>query len=95
MKLVITVLFILGGAIGAITLLLNDVAENTEGLACHETAIDTLSKKHTILNQSFTSFRESVEEDLSDIEESLDDMAEEQSETHDAVIRIATKLGVD
>lgn len=89
------VVIFLGGAVTGAAALIGNVSDNTVVLKDVEVRVDTLAKKHTILNHSFTSFRMSIEEDISDLEESVAGMAEEQSETHDLTIRIAERLGVD
>lgn len=67
--------------------------DHSNTLGQHETAIDTLAKKHMVLNQSFTSYRETVDEELEEIAEDIEGIAEEQSEAHDILIRIDERLG--
>ncbi len=85
----------LGGAFIGVVTLIGDVSNNTVVLKEVEIEVDTLVKKHMVLNHSFTSFRLSIEDDIEDMEESLDDLCDEQSETHDLTIKIADRLGVD
>ena len=95
LKLTIFIVLLIGGAIASAALILDNVKENTSAMEEVEIRVDTLSKKHTVLNQSFTSYREATEEDLEDMAADIEDIADEQSDAHDLLIRMAERMGVE